>query len=149
MTVVFTPPPRCAFPGCEEFAGHTHHITYVPEVTKGLCVRHHEEITILNGQQGRKYRSPLSNKFRWWIWFQWTRGKIKLRRTRKSLEWVDEWRASSSSANVTDETPRFQEPQETEAGKKVESLRTRESIPGATKVTPRQKRKKSARSRCR
>jgi hypothetical protein len=84
-------PPRCAFPGCQEWCSHNHHITYDPEVTKRLCVRHHEEITILNGQQARKYRVPLSNKFRWRIWFQWTQGKMKVRRTRKSLEWTEGW----------------------------------------------------------
>jgi hypothetical protein len=88
-------PPRCAYPGCPEWGAHNHHITYDPEVKKWLCVRHHEEITILNGQQGRKYRRGLSNKHRWWIWYQWTQGKLKVRRTRKSLEWVEEWQAGA------------------------------------------------------
>jgi len=34
---------------------HEHHITYDPPVTKYLCIQHHEEITIINGQQARKY----------------------------------------------------------------------------------------------
>ncbi len=85
-------PPRCAFPGCGEWADHEHHITYNPEVKKHLCFAHHEEITILNGQQARKYRTPLSNKFRWWIWYAWTRGELKVRRrTRKALEWTEDW----------------------------------------------------------
>jgi hypothetical protein len=84
-------PVHCAFPGCTGCAAHLHHITYEPSVTKRLCVEHHEEITIINGQQARKYRRPLSNKHRWWIWFQWTSGKLKPRRTRKALEYTGEW----------------------------------------------------------
>jgi hypothetical protein len=74
-----------------EFADHTHHVTYNPEVTKPLCRPHHEEITILNGQQARKVRHELSNKHRWWIWFQWLEGKLKVRRTKKALEYIEEW----------------------------------------------------------
>ncbi len=106
LSVEITAPPRCEFPGCGEWADHRHHITYQPEVTKGLCLRHHEEITILNGQQGRKYRVPLSNKFRWWIWFQWTQGKMKVRRTGKSLEWLGDWQGQPA---VQPEEPRTPE----------------------------------------
>jgi hypothetical protein len=60
-------------------------------VKKGLCVRHHKEITMLNGQQARKYHVHLSNNFRWWIWYAWLRGELKVRRTRKALEWTDAW----------------------------------------------------------
>jgi len=82
---------RCCFSGCAELADHTHHVTYSPEVTKPLCRKHHEGITILNGQQARKVRHGLSNKHRWWIWFQWVEGKLKPRRTRKALEYIEEW----------------------------------------------------------
>jgi hypothetical protein len=82
---------RCDFPGCSEFALHTHHITYSPAVTKVLCVRHHEEITILNGQRARGLRHSLSNKHRWWIWFQWRERKLKVRRTKKAMTYVDKW----------------------------------------------------------
>ena len=88
-------PPRCVFPSCLEWARHDHHVTYDPPVTKGLCVRHHEEITIVNGQQARKYRRSLSNNHRWWIWFQWIEGKLKARRTRKALEYTEEWAAGT------------------------------------------------------
>jgi hypothetical protein len=84
-------PDRCCFPNCTEFADHTHHITYNPEVTKPLCRPHHEEITILNGQQARKVRHELSNKHRWWIWYQWLDGKLRIRRTKKALEYIEEW----------------------------------------------------------
>lgn len=84
-------PPRCAFPGRTEYADHEHHITYEPTVTKHLCVRHHEEITIINGQQARKFRGTLSNKQRWWIWYQWAGGKLKARRTQKALEYIEDW----------------------------------------------------------
>jgi len=82
---------RCCFPGCTEFARHTHHVTYDPKVTKPLCRRHHEEITILNGQQARRVRHELSNKHRWWIWYQWQQGRLKVRRTKKAMEYIDEW----------------------------------------------------------
>jgi hypothetical protein len=90
-SALVTPPPRCAFPGCGEWGDHQHHITYDPPVIKWLCIGHHEQITILNGQQARKYRVPLSNRFRWRIWFQWTQGKMKVRRTQKALEWTEYW----------------------------------------------------------
>jgi hypothetical protein len=82
---------QCSFRDCPEFADHTHHITYHPEVTKPLCRPHHEEITILNGQQARKVRHELSNKHRWWIWYQWLEGKLRVRRTKKALEYIGEW----------------------------------------------------------
>lgn len=82
---------QCSFRDCPEFADHTHHITYHPEVTKPLCRPHHEEITILNGQQARKVRHELSNKHRWWIWYQWLEGKLKVRRTKKALGYIEEW----------------------------------------------------------
>ena len=82
---------KCAFPDCGEWGIHRHHITYDPEVVKPLCVGHHEQITILNGQQGRRVRHGLSNQHRWWIWYQWTAGKLKVRRTRKALEYIEDW----------------------------------------------------------
>lgn len=88
---VIPAPQSCCFPGCARFAEHRHHITYDPEVIKPLCRQHHEEITIINGQQGRKIRCDLSNKHRWWIWYQWTGGKLKPRRTKKALEYLEGW----------------------------------------------------------
>lgn len=82
----------CFFPGCIKLADHQHHIIYFPEeVTKPLCRQHHEEITILNGQQARKCRHELSNSHRWWIWYQWLEGKLKPRRTARALEYLEEW----------------------------------------------------------
>jgi hypothetical protein len=51
--LVLPEPPRCAFPACTDWGDHDHHITYDPPITKRLCVRHHEEITIINAQQSR------------------------------------------------------------------------------------------------
>ena len=82
---------QCSFRDCPELADHTHHITYHPEVTKPLCRPHHEEITILNGQHARKVRHELSNRHRWWIWYQWIEGKLKVRRTKKAWEYIEEW----------------------------------------------------------
>src|SRR5208282_2009120 len=82
----------CFFPGCTRLADHQHHIVYFPEeVTKPLCRPHHEEITILNGQQGRKCRHELSNSHRWWIWYRWLEGRLKPRRTAQALEYLEEW----------------------------------------------------------
>jgi hypothetical protein len=59
---------RCSYPGCGEFGMERHHITYDPPVTSNLCEKHHEDITIINGLQARKYRRPLNSKWRWFIW---------------------------------------------------------------------------------
>ncbi len=85
-----TPLP-CSFPGCTAFADHRHHITYDPEVVKPLCRKHHEDITIINRAQAGRIRAPLSNRHRWWIWFQWTDGMLKPRRTRGALDYISEW----------------------------------------------------------
>lgn len=83
-------PPRCEFPRCQEWSNHRHHVTYNPEVVKLLCFEHHEQITMLDGQQSRKYHYvKLSNKHRWKIWYLWTEGKLKPRCTRKALEWTE------------------------------------------------------------
>lgn len=84
-------PERCCYPTCQEFARHDHHVTYDPEVIKPLCKDHHKEITMLNGIHARKIRGSLSNRYRWWIWYQWLEGKLKPRRTRKAREYVDGW----------------------------------------------------------
>jgi hypothetical protein len=93
-------PPRCEFPGCDEFPMHGHHVTYNPEVIKPLCVKHHEEITIINGIQGRKYRTSLSNKHRWWIWYHWLRGELKPRKTQKAMEYIEEMRRGPERPTV-------------------------------------------------
>src|SRR5260370_36941180 len=81
----------CFFPGCTRFADHQHHIIYFPEeVTKPLCRPHHEEITILNGQQARKSRHELSNSHRWWIWYQWLQVKLKPPRAPEALSHPEE-----------------------------------------------------------
>jgi hypothetical protein len=85
-------PKRCEFPGCTRPGDHRHHIVYHPEeVVKLLCREHHAEITMLNGIYGRRFRHPLSSKHRWWLWHQWIAGKKKPRRTRKALEYIQEW----------------------------------------------------------
>jgi hypothetical protein len=90
---------QCCYPGCSDYADHQHHVTYEPEAIKPLCRTHHEDITIINGQQSRKYRRGLSNRHRWWIWFQWLDGKLKPRRTRKALDYIEEWDRPRSSVD--------------------------------------------------
>jgi hypothetical protein len=85
-------PRGCEFPGCTRRGDHRHHIVYHPEeVVKLLCREHHAEITMLNGIHGRRVRHQLSNSHRWWLWYQWIAGKLKPRRTRKALEYIEEW----------------------------------------------------------
>lgn len=88
--------PLCAKRGCQAKGTESHHVTYSPQVIKPLCKQHHEEITALNGVQGRKYRTELSNKHRWFIWFQWQEGKLKPRRTWKHEQW---WSSPASCPN--------------------------------------------------
>ncbi len=130
-------PERCFFVGCSEFADHTHHVTYNPEVTKPLCHRHHEEITILNGQQARKVRHELSNKHRWWIWFQWLEGKVKVRRTKKALEYIEEWdRRTTFQSNSHLGTPALRKRCRTEqAGVSAESHAPKKEKRGRRKKT--------------
>ena len=82
---------HCAFPACTGLGEHEHHVIYRPPVTKRLCRQRHEEITMLNGIQGRKVRHTLTDQHRWWIWYQWTQGRLKPRRTKKALQYVQEW----------------------------------------------------------
>jgi arylamine N-acetyltransferase len=82
---------NCHFPTCDEPADHRHHVTYQPEVIFPLCRKHHEDITILNGQQARKYRRKLSNKQRWFIWYRFLAGEMKPRRTKKAMEYIKPW----------------------------------------------------------
>lgn len=91
MNMILPTPTRCSFPGCHEFADHDHHIVYDPDVVTPLCVRHHKEITMLNGIRARKIRRCLSRKYRWWIWFQWIGGTLRPGRTKRALEWVRDW----------------------------------------------------------
>jgi len=46
---------------------------------------------MLNGIHGRRVRHQLSNNHRWWIWYGWLKGELKLRRTRKAREYVEAW----------------------------------------------------------
>jgi len=126
--------PRCSFPSCTDWGEHDHHITHDPPVTKRLCVRHHEEIIIINGQQARKYRRSLSNKHRWWIWFQWIEGKLKARRIRKALEYTEEWGAGTA--------------EEVEVVNEVKSPEEERALPPKrARSTKARKRKKSPSSR--
>lgn len=78
---------KCAKPGCTTFGTEKHHITYDPEVTVMLCQKHHEEITAINGVDARKYRRDLSNKHRWFLYYQWRDGKRKARRSHLTRAW--------------------------------------------------------------
>jgi hypothetical protein len=94
-----------------KFGGHQHHVTYEPECKKPLCDTHHKEITHLNGIQSRKYHyAKLTNKFRWWIWFQWIEGKLKPRRTKLAQEWTNEWDRKPTIAAVDPEPLPIPEP---------------------------------------
>jgi hypothetical protein len=81
----------CSFPGCEKPGTQRHHVTYDPKVIKPLCGDHHDEITMLNMQQGRKCRHELSNAHRWHLWYAWIGGR-RVRRTGKSVEDLADWK---------------------------------------------------------
>jgi hypothetical protein len=81
---------NCQFQNCSESRVQQHHVTYYPPVIKYLCAKHHEDITIVNGQQARRCKSPLTNSQRWAIWYKWLSGDLKPRRTEKALEYIDE-----------------------------------------------------------
>ena len=99
-------PPRCSFPTCTRTAEHQHHIVYYPEeVISPLCRAHHEEITMLNGIHGRRVRHTLSNKHRWWIWYQWREGSLRPRRTRKALAYIEEWDTKPNEPSIIVESP--------------------------------------------
>ncbi len=137
-------PPRCAFPGCSEWGDHKHHVTYDPEVIKWLCFGHHEQITILNGQQARKYRGNLSNNFRWWIWYAWIRGELRIRRTQKSLEWTRDWQGRPAEQI---EEARTAEPQATSLN--PEPIAERKNGRGGRKKTQRRTRTSARRRKAR
>jgi hypothetical protein len=130
---------QCAFPGCKKFGAENHHITYNPEVTKRLCTRHHEEITILNGHKGRAVRHGLSNRHRWWIWYQWLEGNLKVRRTKKAMQYIEQGRAQlrASRVDTTERAEReLREHAELVAG----------SVPRTRKLANRRKKTKAAKS---
>lgn len=89
---------KCIYPDCKDDADHEHHIfgsdNFDPEKrkkTEWLCKRHHEDITILNGKEGRRVRHSLSDRHREFIWDKWINGEMKPRRTKKALEYVRDW----------------------------------------------------------
>lgn len=90
---------KCSYPGCKEVADHEHHIygsdnpdPVKKSKTAWLCKRHHEDITILNGKEARRIHKILSDKHRGFIWFKWCNGEMKPRRTKKALEYLEEWK---------------------------------------------------------
>jgi hypothetical protein len=130
---VIVSPRRCEYPGCTRRGDHRHHIVYYPEeVVKLLCREHHAEITMLNGIQSRRVRHQLSNKHRWWLWYQWTSGKLKPRRTRKALDYIGEWGDSPTS------TPPVAEPLQPDPVEKIPEKRQR--------VASKKRKKKSTRA---
>jgi hypothetical protein len=67
----------------------SHHVTYEPPVTAGLCEQHHRDITAINAHQARKQRSQLGNSQRWAIWYAFIRGTLKKPRvSRLDREWL-------------------------------------------------------------
>lgn len=81
---------RCYHPNCVSIGAEEHHITYEPPVIVLLCKKHHEQITIINGQQSRKIHEQLSNRHRWWIWYQWLAGKIHARKTARAMAYISD-----------------------------------------------------------
>jgi hypothetical protein len=85
---------RCGYPWCDQLGIERHHVTYQPEVVTNLCRRHHEDVTIINGQQARKYKCDLTTEWRLSIWNRWQQGRLKPRRTAKR------WNTSTKCAKT-------------------------------------------------
>lgn len=84
---------KCVYPKCPKESRHRHHIVYKPKaVIVGLCVEHHEDITICNTNATEKVRKKLSNERRWEIWQGWLAGEIKPVRTPNALAWIEQWK---------------------------------------------------------
>src|SRR5215475_2927846 len=85
---------HCRYPDCEKISEHHHHILGRESPNSPiamLCRPHHEEITMLNGIQARKYHRGLTERWRWRIWYRWLAGEMKPRRTKRALEYIKSW----------------------------------------------------------
>lgn len=103
---------QCFYPNCERPAAHDHHVTYKPPVTKPLCRQHHEDITIINcNRAARRFGAikfqKLSNKYRWWIWFQWIEGNLEPIRTPGALKWIAKWKKDENHDDDNSYDPSF------------------------------------------
>lgn len=83
---------RCKFPGCPNAGSEGHHVTYEPPVIFPLCKGCHRDITVVNVNAGAKQRRQLTNKQRWFLWFQWTQGKLKPVYDENADRWLATWK---------------------------------------------------------
>jgi hypothetical protein len=86
---------KCPVPGCEEAATEGHHILYDYHqhgpVIKDLCPEHHRWITRRQSHAARKKRRSLSEKQRWFFWYELTGGRMRRpRSTALDKEWAEQ-----------------------------------------------------------
>jgi len=78
---------KCSVLNRVNLATERHHVTYEPEVIKGLCEVHHLEITAMHTHQMKYQGHGLSNKQRWYIWYKFTQGKKRVKITKHDLRY--------------------------------------------------------------
>ena len=86
---------RCPVKGCKQAATEDHHILYDHHqggpVIRGLCCEHHAWITRCQSHAARKQHKELSQKQRWFFWFELVEGRMKRpRRTHLDTEWTED-----------------------------------------------------------
>ena len=83
----------CPVRACNQAAVENHHILYDQDqggpVIRGLCTEHHAWITRRQSHAARKQHRELSEKQRWFFWFELVEGRMKRpRRTRLDSGWT-------------------------------------------------------------
>jgi hypothetical protein len=96
---------KCPVPGCEEAATEGHHILYDYHqhgpVIERLCPEHHRWITRRQSHAARKQRHALSEKQRWFFWYELKGGKMRRpRSTALDREWVEQSTIGGLSPNI-------------------------------------------------
>jgi len=82
----------CPVKGFGQAATVEHHILYDYHeggpVTKRLCPEHHDWLTRRQAHAARKHRRPLSERQRWFFWYELIEGRMtRPRRTHLDREW--------------------------------------------------------------
>lgn len=84
----------CPVKGCGQAATVEHHVLYDYHeggpVTKRLCPDHHDWITRRQAHAARKQRHDLSERQRWFFWYELIEGRMtRPRRTHLDREWSE------------------------------------------------------------
>lgn len=81
---------KCKFLGCEETENlEGHHVIYPDGPLAFLCAKHHLWLTAINSHQARKQKKALTEKQRWYLFYNFIEGKLKKPRiTKLDREWM-------------------------------------------------------------